>query len=82
MSVAHVGLAYRVEVEGEVIEIPAGNTGETLVLEFGILFCILSSVDADLDSLQLLAVINRAAMNIVEHVFLLNVGESSGYISR
>ena len=31
---------------------------------------------------QLLAIINKAAMNIVEHVFLLPVRTSSGYIPR
>jgi hypothetical protein len=33
-------------------------------------------------SFQLLPTINKAAMNIVEHVSLLHVGESSGYIPR
>jgi hypothetical protein len=33
-------------------------------------------------SFQLLAYINKAAMNIVEHVFLLPVGKSSGYMPR
>ena len=31
-------------------------------------FCIHSSVEGHLGSLQLLAIINKAAMNIVEHV--------------
>ena len=31
---------------------------------------------------QLLAIINKAAMNIVEHVSLLHVGASSGYMPR
>ncbi len=31
---------------------------------------------------QLLAIINKAAMNIVEHVSLLPVGTSSGYIPK
>jgi hypothetical protein len=35
-----------------------------------------------LGSFQLLAIINKAAMNIVEHVFLLYVGTSFGYIPR
>jgi hypothetical protein len=34
------------------------------------------------DSFQLLAIINKAAMNIVGHVFLLAVGTSSGYMPR
>ena len=33
-----------------------------------------------LDSFQLLAIINKAAVNIVEHVSLLHGGASSGYI--
>jgi hypothetical protein len=33
-------------------------------------------------SFQLLAIINKAAMNIVEQVFLLPVGTSSGYMHR
>ena len=35
-----------------------------------------------LGSFQLLAIINKAAMNIVEHGFLLQVGASSGYMPR
>jgi hypothetical protein len=31
---------------------------------------------------QLLAIINKAAMNIVEHASLLQVGMSSGYMPR
>ena len=46
------------------------------------IFCIHSSVEGHLDSYQLLAVINKAAMNIVEHVSFLPVGTSSGYIPR
>ena len=45
------------------------------------IFCIHSSVEGHLGSFQLLAIINRAAMNIVEHVSLLSVG-SSGYLPR
>ena len=33
-------------------------------------------------SFQLLAIINKDAMNIVEHVSLLYAGESSGYMPR
>ena len=33
-------------------------------------------------SFQLLAIINKAAMNIVEHVSLLHAGESSGLVPR
>ena len=46
------------------------------------IFCIHSSVERHLASFQLLAIINRAAMNIMEHVSLLPVGTSSGYIPR
>ena len=46
------------------------------------IFCIHSSVEGHLGSSQLLAIINKAAMNIVEHVFLLPVGTSSGYMPR
>ena len=44
------------------------------------MFCIHSSVEGHLGSLQLLAIINKAAMNIVEHVSFLAVGTSSGYM--
>ena len=46
------------------------------------IFCIHSSVEGHLGSFQLLAIINKAAMNIVEHVSLLQVGASSGYMPR
>jgi hypothetical protein len=46
------------------------------------IFCIHSSVEGHLSSFQLLAIINRVAMNIVEHVSLLPVGTSSGYMLR
>ena len=45
-------------------------------------FCIHSSVEEHLGSLQPLAIINKDAMNIVEHVSLIYVGESSGYLPR
>ena len=45
-------------------------------------FCIHSSVEGHLGSFQLLTVINKAAMNIVEHVSLLHEGASSGYMPR
>ena len=44
------------------------------------IFCIHYFVEGQLGSFQLLAIINKAAMNIVEHVFLLPVGTSSGYM--
>ena len=46
------------------------------------IFCIHSSVEGHLGSLQLLAIINKAAMNIVEDVSLLPVRTSSGYKPR
>jgi hypothetical protein len=46
------------------------------------MFYIHSAVEGHLGSFQLLAIINKAAMNIVEHVSFLPVGTSSGYIPR
>jgi hypothetical protein len=46
------------------------------------IFYIHSSVEGHLGSLQLLAIINKAAMNIVEHVSLLPDGTSFGYMPR
>ena len=46
------------------------------------IFCIHFSVEGHLGSFQRLAIINKAAMNIVEHVSLLHVEASSGYICR
>jgi hypothetical protein len=46
------------------------------------IFCIHSSVEGHLGSFQLLAIINKAAMNIVEHVPFLLVRTSSGYMPR
>jgi hypothetical protein len=46
------------------------------------IFCIHSSIEGHLGSFQLLAIINKAAMNIVEHVSLLPVGAFSGYMPR
>jgi hypothetical protein len=46
------------------------------------IFCIHSSVEGHLGSIQLQAIINKAAMNIVEHVSFLPVGTSSGYMPR
>jgi hypothetical protein len=46
------------------------------------IFCIHSSVVGHLGPFQLLAIINKVAMNIVEHVSLLQVGTSSGYMLR
>jgi hypothetical protein len=48
----------------------------------GYIFCIHSSIEGHLSSFKLLAIINKAAMNIVEHVSLLHVGTSSGYTPR
>jgi hypothetical protein len=41
------------------------------------IFCVHSSVEDHLGCFQLLAIINKTAMNIVEHVSLLPVGVSS-----
>jgi hypothetical protein len=46
------------------------------------IFCIHYSVKRHLRCLQILAIINMAAMNIKEHVSLFHVGVSSGYMSR
>jgi hypothetical protein len=46
------------------------------------LFCIHSSVEGHLGSFQLLTIINKVAMNIVEHVCFLPAGTSSGYMPR
>jgi hypothetical protein len=45
-------------------------------------FCIHSSVEGHLGSFQLLAIINKTAMYIVEHVSLLHFGSFSGYMPR
>jgi putative Ca2+/H+ antiporter (TMEM165/GDT1 family) len=49
---------------------------------YHIFFYIYSSVEGHLGSFQLLRFINKSALNIVEHVSLLHVGISSGYMSR
>ena len=46
------------------------------------IFYIHSSVEGHLGSFQLLDVINNASDNIVEHVSLLYVGASFGYMPR
>ena len=46
------------------------------------IFWIHSSVVGYLGSFQLLTVINKAPMNMVEHVSLLHVGAFSGYVLR
>jgi hypothetical protein len=46
------------------------------------IFCIHFSVDVHLVSFQLMAIINMAAMNIMEHMSLLHVGASYGYMPR
>jgi hypothetical protein len=46
------------------------------------IFCIYSSVEGCLGSFQLLSIISKAAMNIVEHVSLLYVRASFGYMAR
>jgi hypothetical protein len=46
------------------------------------IFCIHSSFEGYLGSFQLLAFISKAAMNIVEHGYLLYVGVSFGYMPK
>jgi hypothetical protein len=46
------------------------------------IFCIHSSVERHPGCFQLLAIINKAAMNIVEHVSLLHRGIFSQYMPR
>jgi hypothetical protein len=46
------------------------------------IFCIHSSVEGHLGSFQILGIINKAIMNIVEHVSLFHVGVSSGYMPK
>jgi hypothetical protein len=46
------------------------------------IFCIHSSLEGHLGSFQLLPILNKASMNIVEHVSFLPVGKSSGYMPR
>jgi hypothetical protein len=46
------------------------------------IFCIYSFAEGHLGSFQHLAIINKAAMDIVEHVHLLQAGTSSGYMPR
>jgi hypothetical protein len=46
------------------------------------IFCIHSSVEGHLGSFQLLAIINKAAMNIGELVSYVLIGISSGYMPR
>jgi hypothetical protein len=46
------------------------------------IFCIHSCFERHLGYFHLLDIINKATMNIVEHVSLLHVGASSGYMPR
>jgi hypothetical protein len=46
------------------------------------IFCNHSSAEGHLGSFQVLAIIKKAAMNIVEHVSFLLVGIPSGYVPR
>ena len=46
------------------------------------IFCIHFSVEGHLGSFQFLAIMNKAAMNIVEYVSLLFVRSSFGYMPR
>ena len=46
------------------------------------IFCLYSSVQGHLGCFQVLAITNKASMNIVEHVSLLCVGASFEYVPR
>jgi hypothetical protein len=46
------------------------------------IFCIHFSVEEHLGSLQLLVIIKKTSMNKVDHVSLLHVGASFGYMPR
>ena len=46
------------------------------------IFCVHSSVEGHLCCFQLLSIMNKAAINIVEHVSFIPVGTSSGYMPR
>jgi hypothetical protein len=46
------------------------------------IFCIHSSVEGHLGSFQLMYIINKVSMNIVEHMSFIPVGTSSGYMPR
>jgi hypothetical protein len=46
------------------------------------IFCIYSSFEEQLGCFQFLAIINKPAISIVEHVSLLYVGASFGYMPR
>jgi hypothetical protein len=61
---------------------PGKTQGRVSLSKELFIFCIHSSIEGHLGSFHLLAIINKAAMNIVEHVFLLPVGTSSGYVPR
>ena len=45
-------------------------------------FCVHSSVEGHLGSFQLLVSINKAAMNMVKHVSLLDIRATSGSMPR
>jgi hypothetical protein len=46
------------------------------------IFCVHSSLEGHLGSFQCLAITNKASMTIEDHVFLLHVGASSGYMTK
>ena len=46
------------------------------------IFCIPSSIEGYLGCFQILAIINKAAMNTVEHVSLLYIGGPFGYMPK
>jgi len=53
-----------------------------LPMKFMKSLCIHSSVEGHMGSFQLLAIINKAVINIVEHMSLLYVGASFRYMPR
>jgi len=53
-----------------------------LIAEMYHIFCIHSSGEGHLGCFQLLVIMNKAAVNTVEHVSLLYVGASFGYMPR
>ena len=46
------------------------------------IFCIHSFNEGHLSSFKVLAIVNKAAMNMVEYVFLINVGASFRYMPK
>jgi hypothetical protein len=64
------------------IHLPVNFMKSLFLLQKYHIFCIHLSVEGHLSCFQLLATINKAAMSIVEHVSLLYVEASFGYMPR